>query len=123
MKVIGKIAMTIAVCMLMLHTLMPHHHVNQETEDEHAVEYTYADSLLDYIKLALHLNPGENHLEEFEKTSNLTVYFPVAEIPTFEIPLCVECDKDDSFPVESSVLAKDHLVFLSISFRGPPQLG
>ena len=122
MKLIGKIAMTVAVCMLMVHTLIPHHHVSQDSEEEHFLEYAQADSFLDYIKLALHLNPGENHLEEFEKASSLAVSFLVSDIPLFEISVPTNLNTDDFSFEETNVLAKDQTVFLSISFRGPPQL-
>lgn len=121
MKRAGKVAMFIAISILMLHTILPHQHHDQIPDDRHAFEHEQADSLLDYILLAFHANPGENHLEEFEKASSATFIFLAAELGSFEFQY-INAEKDQPVWVEYETTLIPQFFYKQISFRGPPQL-
>ncbi|WP_421765563.1 hypothetical protein [Ekhidna sp.] len=122
MRSISKIALFVAVSFLMLHTFMPHHHSDQISEEQHFIEHSEADSLIDFIRLAFHLNPGENHLEEFEQNTGVTLHFPVADFHKIEVPNQVIDIATPSFTKAQDVAIEHQFTSLSLSFRGPPQL-
>ena len=121
MRMSGKIGMFLAISILMMHSVLPHQHHNQIPDERHSIEHAEANSILDYILLAFHVNPGENHLEEFEKASSISLLFLAVEISEcqfIEQPVVV---------IQSNRVETDHILlqqFLSrqLSFRGPPQL-
>lgn len=121
MKTMGKIGMLIAISLLMLHSFMPHQHHNQISDEQHTLEHAAADSILDYILLAFHVSPGENHLEDFEKTSSTFYFCANVEICEFQVI------EHQEAPIQSAWVELDFIIshqFLSkqLSFRGPPQL-
>ncbi|MEQ6168891.1 MULTISPECIES: hypothetical protein [unclassified Ekhidna] len=122
MRSLSKIALFVAVSFLMLHTFMPHHHLDQISEEQHFTEHSEADSLIDFIRLAFHLNPGENHLEEFEQNTGVILHFPVADFHKIEVPNQVVDIVTPSFVEAQDVAIEHQFTSLSLSFRGPPQL-
>ncbi|MEQ9468133.1 MAG: hypothetical protein RLN88_12015 [Ekhidna sp.] len=117
----GKIGMFLAVSLLMAHTLMPHKHHSNVNDEDHFIEHAQAESLLDYIRLAFHVSPGENHLEEFQTAQGVSLYFPVAEILDFQL-------SNEILEIEApKVIFFDAVIEQQFSpdqsnFRGPPQL-
>lgn len=118
----GNIFVIVAGALLLLHSLLPHAHHTQLNDEQHIEEQQTASSILDYLQLAFHFNPGENHLEEYQtagEDSLFTTPFLVAIIEwSFVAPL-LEDDTDAFRPDQSEV--KDQYLYRYLSFRGPPQ--
>ena len=121
-KAFGKILMFSSLCILMLHTVMPHQHHGEVSNEIHNFEHDSADSILDFIQLAFHFNPSENHLEDYQK-SNLDfqtlVFCEDVLSPDFARTILSSIDQN----VEGYDYQQVRPVPISsISFRGPPEL-
>lgn len=119
-KAIGNILIGVAISILMLHAVLPHKHHKELDGVEHSVEHHQAKSLIDFINLAFHLSPSENHLEDFEKSKSaeLSVVF-VVDSPS----LALNSNWSLSSLNETQVvkIGDVRLSFLSDhQFRGPP---
>jgi hypothetical protein len=123
MKKIGNIFVIVAGALLLLHSLLPHAHHSQLNNEQHIEEQQTATSLFDYLQLAFHFNPGENHLEEYQTAGDelLSISpFLVAVIEfSFLAPLLDDFN-DDFYPEQSDI--KGQYLYRHLSFRGPPQL-
>lgn len=120
MKMSGKIAMILAGVILLLHSFLPHNHHNEISEEEHLEVHEEASSVIDYILLAFHNNPGKNHLEEFKNSQQYQLQFLLlANVPSFDFgsPLLLETQ-------ESHTTHTYHFLrqtqYHSLQFRGPP---
>jgi len=131
MNLVRKLILFLATGMLMLHTLLPHEHHEDSSGENHFVEFKDADSIIDYLRLAFHFNPGENHLEDFNKSQDNALDFNNAQdyTPNFIYPSVQSFQYDVQFQVltqYSSVAASENLSEINFLapkyFRGPPQL-
>lgn len=104
----------------MFHTFVPHQHHLELNPKEHVVQHKSADSLLDFIKLALHLDQGEGHLEDYQLQKH---HFNLAaiplDLPTFNFERVVERPSTGSFLVTQDAIPKRFIISNS-RFRGPP---
>ena len=101
---------------------MPHMHHDEMSTKDHVIEHDSAESLLDFIQLAFHFNPSENHLEDYQ-TSNIDFQVLVfcEEVTKPEFIRIIHSTIDFGFEdcdFHQPILAS----YSSISFRGPPEL-
>ena len=115
--------------MLILHSLVPHHHHDELSDEEHEIEHDSAETLLDYLELLFHVDAGDGHLEHFqsgegfnldfnftidgpsvfiENAINLGSFDPVAD--NTPIPICYY----KKVPIPPNILFKP--------LRGPPSI-
>lgn len=72
--------------MLVTHTVIAHVHHKQLSESEDVSEHSTANSFLDYIKLALHTDPGSDHLEDFYGENFTFYHSPMAsDLPEVKV--------------------------------------
>ena len=122
MKMISKVGLLLAASILMLHSLLPHEHHDEISAERHSYEQKGADSLLDHLLLAFHANLGENHLEEYEKSSAIValVFIAVEEI-NYEFTSQWVIVKEEEY-CQTESLSNHLLLTNQYRFRGPPQL-
>ncbi|MFT7034426.1 MAG: hypothetical protein ACJA2S_002940 [Cyclobacteriaceae bacterium] len=122
-KFIRNILILLAGAIFMLHTVLPHEHHSELKATEHEVQHETANSLLDFLKLAFHMDQGEGHLEDYQASN--TIHFNLdAVVSWLVVPSFV--------PVLSYTLSTPHYTaqneippryFSSaLRFRGPPKL-
>lgn len=89
MKLINKISIIVAGSILLMHSILPHEHHSELDEEQHVVAHETATSLLDFIKLAFHVDLGEDHLERYKITQQEHLAFdliiPSTLNPSFEV--------------------------------------
>ncbi len=125
MKLAGKILMFIAVAILLLHAFLPHSHheeLSEEelTEAEHVEAHEGAATILDFIRLAFHLNSGSNYLEDYKNTQQYQAQFFVesSEVAIeFEVVVLEESPKSKTTYLSNFQTRFRHK---GLSFRGPP---
>lgn len=121
MKVAGKYLMIVAGAILLLHSFLPHSHHDELSDSEHTEVHEEAETILDFFRLAFHVNQGENHLENFKNAQQYQAQFLlVASIIELEFgPVLIE-----EFPKlnETAYLSTFQTRFRHkyLSFRGPP---
>ena len=120
MKRSGKIAMILAGVILLLHSFLPHHHHNEISEAEHVEVHEEARTVIDYILLAFHNNPGENHLEEFKNAQQYQLQLLlVASVPNFDFGSSVVLETLEK-PSAYSYYFPQPIHYQNLQFRGPP---
>ena len=121
MKNLGRISVLLAGALLMFHTLTPHQHHTELNPKEHIIQHRSADSLFDFIKLALHLDQGEGHLENYQLAHALqfSLVAVTLDIPSFLLENVAEESLDTSFPVTQEAIPKRFEIY-NLRFRGPP---
>ena len=73
---VSHLFIILAITILVAHTVIPHVHHKQLSENEDLSEHNAANSFLDYVKLALHTDPGSDHLEDFFGSHFTFHHFP-----------------------------------------------
>ena len=123
MKNAGKILVTIAGILLLLHTLFPHAHHGQLNGEQQLIEQSTASTLYDFLQLAFHFNPGEHHLEEFQPSDDdVIVHLPfLMALLQWAFIAPIEERQDDPVPA-ADLVVNDYCSYHQLSFRGPPQL-
>lgn len=120
MRVLKKISLLLAGLMLLLHTMLPHEHHTELNEAAHIVEHQTATGLLDFIKLAFHLDQGEGHLEKF-KTAGFNYFFEAIPYTEIELEQFVPVFIDNDFQVLASIdTFSSRYLSSQLRFRGPP---
>lgn len=120
MKVLSRISVLLAGALLMFHTFVSHQHHYELNLKEHIVQHKSADSLFDYIKLALHLDQGEGHLEDYQVADQQLIMLAADfNVATFSINQAVEEPLSLSFPTTKEALPQHYLIS-NLRFRGPP---
>ncbi len=80
------IVQSFAVLVLLIHSVIPHHHHAELTEAEHQQQHLEASSFLDYIALSFHFDHPDGQLEEFTTAqadlSELDQLAQIGEIPS-----------------------------------------
>ncbi len=124
MKVLGKIFMFLAVCILMLHTVIPHDHHEDMSEftRTHVIEHESATSWFDYINLAFHFSPAKNHLEDFEKSNQNFSFDFHASYQLLDFKNIVENVLENEWHIadDSRELRSPYVILPR--FRGPPRI-
>lgn len=119
MKLTANIGFFLATILLMLHSVLPHQHHDELSQEEHLAQNEEARTWLDYLKLAFHTDLGDSHLEEFETQnySQLVLFFSWDVIT----PICHEFRLlDKPLFAETTFLALKSPHLISHGFRGPP---
>jgi hypothetical protein len=113
-----------AVCILLLHTLVPHAHDKTTTPSEaHRCEgkpYGFQH----FLEHLLAVDAGAEHLEhtfmsESEQTASFFVLATASEMPTFAATVPIEIAANAIFPVLIPFFDKNFIK--STPFRGPPE--
>ena len=122
MKALSKLSVVIAVSFLMLHTLLPHRHHSDLSSVEHIVEHESANSLMDYLKLALHLDQGKGHLENYKVVDGNQYFFLLIQTDLTSFIFQPNFEESDKlhFPFKNEALPNLHFIS-NLRFRGPPQ--
>ena len=115
------ILILMAGSILLLHTLMPHQHHSELEAKENFELHESARNWLDLIKLAFHLDQGDDHLENYKISDNLRIIFDtfqISEIIFIPYPQVLHSEID-AFPfVVNKPLSR--YFACKIRFRGPP---
>ena len=122
MKQIQTIFITLAGAILLLHTVLPYEHHDELNQNQNIEAHATANSLLDYIKLAFHVDLGEDNLEGYKITQHEQLNFDLILFFTL----------DFSFEIQNTAAASQHFVNFEeklhsryysrhLSLRGPPQ--
>jgi hypothetical protein len=120
MKFLGRISVLLAETLLMFHTFVPHQHHIELNAKEHIVQHKSADSLFDFIKLALHLDQGEGHLEDYQlKNQQFNLAAVTLDVPIFAFDRIVDESSNVSFFITQDTLPERYIIS-NLRFRGPP---
>lgn len=123
MKFLARISVLLAGTLLMFHTFVPHQHHIELNAKEHLVQHNSAVSLFDFIKLALHLDQGEGHLEDYQvKSQQFNLAAVTMDAPTFSFDRVVEESSVVSFQITQAALPERYSIS-NLRFRGPPAKG
>ncbi|GEM_PF-948540 len=122
-KKMGHILIVLAAMLLLLHTLLPHEHHSELDAIEHFQAHQQASSIFDYLRLAFHFSPGQNHLEDYQTSGyDLSLISPFILINTDQpVVLMTSETLVKNIPPYLSELRIKYL-HPSLSFRGPPRL-
>lgn len=118
--VLKKILIVFAGTIIVLHSMIPHHHDNNTVEKSE-----YSTSIFDYISLALQIDLGKNHLENFVFANDFceenTDFLPFTFLITDTIYLKTPYFKSSGivFNTKTPSLFSENNMFL-YQFRGPP---
>ncbi|MEP5612863.1 MAG: hypothetical protein ABJP45_11465 [Cyclobacteriaceae bacterium] len=121
MKTTGKILMMVAGGILLMHSFLPHSHHDELSDTEHVEVHEEAESILDFFRLAFHVNQGENHLEDFKNSQQYQAQFLVVTSIidlAFGPVLIEEIPKSNSTTYLSNFQTR--FKHKDLSFRGPP---
>lgn len=122
-KFIRNISILLAGAILMLHTVLPHEHHSELKATEHEVQHETAHSLLDFLKLAFHMDQGEGHLEDYKTSSTVYFHFDAVVsaviVPSFE-PVLSYSLSTPQYTTQTKIPPR--YFCSSLRFRGPPQL-
>lgn len=122
MKFIRKISIILAGSILLMHSILPHEHHSELDVNQHVEEHETATSLLDFIKLAFHVDLGQDHLESYKVDQQEQVTFHLIASPilefSFEAP-CTQAQPQKFIPFEDKLHSRDFPQHLRL--RGPPQ--
>ena len=123
MKVLRQISISLAGAILLLHSILPHKHHTELNALEHVTQHESATSLLDFIKLAFHLDQGEDHLENFKVAEQYQLSIDLFVFSQLDFSLeakVVELWSID-FPVYQYTQYHKYLL-PQLRFRGPPSV-
>jgi len=90
---------------------------------EHSIEHQAASNVLEYLQLAFLLDMGGDHLENFEKTTEVTLSAPMIAHLTYLIPdlaLLPEQSSTNAYYLVSDWHSPTEYFWNETSFRGPP---
>lgn len=123
MKLLRKISIAIAGTILLMHSVLPHEHHTELNDNQNIQAHERATSLLDFIKLAFHIDLGQDHLEKYKAASQEQVTFDsyVSEIPDFSLETVYFENESQKFlayknNLYSKYYSRHH------SLRGPPYM-
>lgn len=119
MKAIGQILLLASGAILMLHSLLPHDHHDELDDLQHYEQRASAESLVDYIKLAFHIDLGEDHLEDFQGSKQLDFSITPIDPVNVILPKPEILMIRDQYHEEGAVVISRASV-AAIPFRGPP---
>jgi len=113
----------------LLHSVIPHHHHDHLSVEDHNIEHESADNILDYLELLFHLDMGEGHLENFQSTDgnhlDIQLQYDLGPLSPVEIVYCLKADAEADFstrPFYSSDRIPIPPNISSLSLRGPPSV-
>ena len=92
-------------------------------DTEHSIEHQEASNILEYLQLSFHLDMGGDHLENFEKTSEVTLSAPMIAILTYLIPdlaILPEQSSTNAYYSVSYWHTPTEYFWNETSFRGQP---
>lgn len=121
MKLIRKISIILAGSILLMHSVLPHEHHSELNENQHVEAHDTATSLLDFIKLAFHVDLGQDHLESYKVVQQEQVAFHLIIYPAIDFSfetLFTEFASPKFLPFQDKL----HTKYLSQPrrVRGPP---
>ncbi|MEQ9299522.1 MAG: hypothetical protein RIF33_13195 [Cyclobacteriaceae bacterium] len=122
MKRVGNILVVVAGALLLFHSLLPHAHHSELNEEQHFEEHEMASSLFDYLQLAFHFDPGQNHLEDYQTAGyDLIIISPylLLGVETTLTTIEPEDDAQEFRPYHRDLRIR--YLHRSLSFRGPPE--
>jgi hypothetical protein len=128
-KPLKLILIYLAASILLLHSIIPHKHLNDLDNGARSETYAEADGVVDYIKLMFLTDLGEGHMETFDqgKEINLNVDFQFDFTPDIAVlanKLSFVSLSNDNYTKRTNctynvpILRRDFLS--NIDFRGPP---
>jgi len=123
MKITGKISIILAGAILLFHSFLPHDHHYELDDDQHFEAHQTAATLLDFIKLAFHVDLGQDHLESYNVAQQEQIALDLMIIPNFDYllgPIFITVTPAKHFPFQDKLHSR-HLI-KHLSLRGPPQL-
>lgn len=108
---------------LSIHQVVPHHHHDEISEEEHVSEHASAHTFWEYLQLALHQELGNDDLTTSTpavEKSNVTVApFCIPPHFAFTPELTTVC-LNTIFNNGEEISYKTHFYLLSNQFRAPP---
>ncbi|MFT4739085.1 MAG: hypothetical protein ACI8QD_000453 [Cyclobacteriaceae bacterium] len=118
-----NISFILAGTILLMHSVLPHHHHGDLNENQNVNAHETASSLLDFVKLAFHVDLGQDHLESYNVAQYEQVSFDILSVAINDF-LFEASITEISFPKRFPFQENLHARFLShhLSVRGPPQL-
>lgn len=104
-----------------MHSVMAHQHHSELDYNEHIEAHESATSFLDFIKLAFHVDLGEDHLEDYEVVQQAELNFDLFVTTVLDISFDLENTTSGSQQL-FVFQEKLHSQYLSrhLSLRGPP---
>jgi hypothetical protein len=113
----------------LLHSIIPHHHHDHLSVEDHKFEHETADNILDYLELLFHLDMGEGHLENFQSTDgnhlDIQFQYDLGPLNLVEIVYCLNADIKSDLSARS-FFPSDRIPIppkkSSLSLRGPPSI-
>ncbi len=108
---------------LSVHQVVPHHHYDEDSEEEHVSEHVSAHTFWEYLQLALHQELGNDDLT----TSTTSVEKASASMTLFYIPnpfsLSITSTSEQIINIfynSNEIAHNTHFYLLSNQFRAPP---
>lgn len=119
MKLLGKISVLFAGTLLILHGLLPHEHHDEMAGVEHFVAHKQVETWIDYLQVAFHFSPGDNHLEEYQ-TSDYYISVDLLPVDVEWAIITLNIEDNSVFLTDASLEKLQRT--LSQPWRGPPSL-
>ncbi len=111
--------------MITLHSIIPHHHHNEITFEQHMAEHEAADSFIDILALLFHFEGGDEIFESLMKVNSqisvLLVGVAVCTCLIHTIRLFL-LDKDSSWNSFYLVPTQPLFILSGKGLRAPPSL-
>lgn len=108
---------------LSVHQVVPHHHHDEVTEEEHISEHASAHTFWEYLQLAFHQELGNDDLvtstTTVEKASSIATYYCLPILFSFTSEITSE-NLVTAFYTSSEIQYNTHFYLLSNQFRAPP---
>lgn len=121
--IIVRLLFLVIGLVLTAHQVVPHHHHNELSEEEHVGEHTAAHTFWEYLQLAFHQELGDDDLttstRSAEDISDIAAYFCLPTLFSFHSEILLEAFST-TFSSSGEIVYQTHFYLLSNQFRAPP---
>lgn len=108
---------------LSVHQVVPHHHHDEVSDEEHISEHTSAHSFWEYLQLAFHQELGNDDLTTstnfVEKATTIAALYCLPDFFSFHSELSIK-EHLSNFYTSNEIQYQTHFYLLSNQFRAPP---
>jgi hypothetical protein len=126
MRQVQFIVQFIAVLILLVHSIVPHHHHDELSEWEHQQEHLEASNILDYLALSLHFDHPDGQLEEFttaqSDVTDIDHYDQISDAPVSISEITFPTTKEGKNHFYTYQADLGTFSISALTLRGPPSL-
>lgn len=113
----------IATSLVLLHSIIPHSHHSELTEEENLKQHETASSIIDYLSLAFHLDHEDGQLEDFIPGNDVDpVQLEPYILSNFSVGVTLEVTERELLLTSYDHFYHDRSSLTSSGLRAPPYL-